>query len=109
MSSNIERQVMGNVAVIYGGRQLVSATALKLYVLAAGLWALIQLTWVHKVFYNWERVGPSHSFQFFSYAFLHTQVAVQATLAVIAVAGLWFIADVTRSLTQSHRSLSLLQ
>ena len=109
MTSKIEQGVMGNVAVIYSARQLVSTTALKLYVLAAGLYALIQLTWVHKVFYNWELVGPSHSFQFLSYAVLHTNIAVQATLLLVAVAGLWFVADITRSLTQRHQSLSLLQ
>ena len=105
MQSAIEQRVMASVGVIYTARQLVSTMALKLYVLVAGLYALVQLTWVHRVFQNWQTVGLSHTWQFASYAVLHTQLAVQLTLAVIAVAGLWFMADLTRSLVHPHRSL----
>jgi hypothetical protein len=105
MQSNIEQQVMASVGVIYTARQLLSATALKLYVLAAGLYTLVQLTWVHKVFANWAQVGWGGSWQFTTYAMFHTHLAVQLTLALVAVAGVWFLVDITRPLLRPHQSL----
>ena len=89
---------MASVGVIYAARQLISATALKLYAFAAAVYALVQLTWVHKVFANWAHVGLAGSWQFVTYAVLHTHLAVQVTLLVLAVAGLSLIADAIRTL-----------
>ncbi len=50
--SRIEQQVMASVGVVYATRQLVSATALKLYVCALSLVGLAKLVWVHRVFEN---------------------------------------------------------
>ena len=107
MKSMVEQQVMGSVAVIYAVRRLLSATALKLYVFVAAAYALVQLTWVHRVFANWAHVGLAGSWQFATYALIHTHLAVQLTLVVIAVAGISLIADATRTLLHPHPSLSL--
>lgn len=109
MQSRIEQQVMAGVGVIWGAKLLASATALKLYVLAVTGWALVQLTWVHMVFQNWAHVGAAGTWTFVTYAVLHTQFAVQLTLAAIAVAGLWLLADLTRSLLAPRPSLLRLQ
>lgn len=97
MTSNIERGVMASVSVIYGVKALISATALKLYVLAASGVALWQFTWVHRVFANWAQVGWAGSWQFVSYAFLHTHLPVQIATLVAAAAVLSLIIDAARS------------
>jgi hypothetical protein len=94
--SKIEQRVMGSVAVIYTARQFVSALAIKLYVLLTGLIALVQLTWVHKIFANWAQVGLGGSFNFLTYAILHTHPAVQFTLIVLVVTGVSLAYDLMR-------------
>ena len=98
MQSNIETRVMANVGVIYAVRRALSATALKSYALVASLVALWQLTWVHKVFANWAQVGLGGTWQFVSYAVVHTHLATQLSLAVLALAGVSLTVDVIRSL-----------
>lgn len=104
--SKIEQQVMAGVGVIYSAKTLVGATALKLYVLLAASWELVQLTWVHRVFQNWAHVGLSGTFQFVTYAVLHTHLAVQLTLAVLLVAGILLARDFARSLTAPRLQLA---
>jgi len=101
MQSKIEQQVMASVGTIYLGRKLASATALKLYTLVAAAYALVQFTWVHKVFANWAHVGLAGSWQFVTYAVLHTHLPVQIALVVLAVAGISLVRDMARSLGHS--------
>ena len=87
--SKISTQVMAAVAVIYAARALLSATALKLYVLLASVWAVARLVWVAKVFENLEAVeksGVAAAANFALTAITHAHPSVQATLAVGAVA-----------------------
>ena len=93
MTSKIEQQVMASVGTIYVARQLVSATALKLYVCAAALWTLGRLVFVEQVFANWAHTGVGNSLNFVASAILSAELAVQATLALLLVAGLWFVRD----------------
>ena len=97
MQSKIEQQVMASVGLVYTARQLVSATALKLYMCALSLYGLVQLVWVHRVFENWSQVGLGGSAQFLTYALLHTHLAVQLTLVVLVVAGAGLMRDLVRS------------
>lgn len=106
MTSKIEQQVMAGVGVVYVARQLISATALKLYVCAASLYGLVQLVWVHRVFENWSRVGLENSLQFMSSAVLHTHLAVQLTLLVLAAAGISLLVDMARSVTGPRMQLT---
>lgn len=105
MQSKIEQKVMGNVAAIHTARQFVSASAIKLYILLGSLFALVQLTWVHRVFANWAQVGFKGTFEFLSYALLHTSPTVQITLAVVLVAGILLVRDLMRPVR--HYSLAL--
>lgn len=105
-SSNIERQVMASVGVIYGARLLVSRVAIELYALAVAGYALVQLTWVHMVFANWARVGLSGSGQYLSYAFFHTHLPTQLALVAAAVAGALFVRDLARTLAEPRYRLA---
>lgn len=89
---------MASVAVIHAARLAASRIALECYALALAAVALWQLTWVHKVFANWAQVGLSGTWKFLSYAVLHTHLAVQLSLLVVAVAGIALVADALRAL-----------
>lgn len=101
--TKIEQQVMGSVAVIYAARQLMSATALKLYVCAASLYGIASLVWVAKVFENLERVGIADSLQFVIAAVLNTNTLVQLLLIVGAFAALSLVIDLVRSISIQRR------
>lgn len=94
--SRIEQQVMASVGVIYTARRFVSAAAIKLYILVAGVAALAQLTWVHRVFENWANVGLAGTLNFLTYALTHTHPMVQITLIVLVVAGMSLARDLVR-------------
>ena len=106
MTSKIESQVMASVGVVYGVRQLVSATALKLYVCTLSLYGLGQLVWVSRVWENLAHVGAEGALQFATSALLHTHLPVQITLAAFVIAGVWFLADIARSLAQPRLHLA---
>jgi len=103
--SKIEQQVMASVGIIYLGRSLMSATALKLYVFVAAAYTLVQLTWVHKVFANWAHVGLGGTWQFVTYAILHTHLPVQVALMVLAVAGILLVRDAVRAYSSLEEPL----
>lgn len=103
MTSKIEQQVMAGVGVIYAVRQLVSMTALKLYICAASLYGLVQLVWVHRVFENWANVGLPGTAQFMASAVLNTHAAVQLTLLVLVFAGVSLFLDLARGVAGSGR------
>ncbi len=92
---------MASVGVIYGARKLLSATALKVYALAVAGYALVQLTWVHRVFENWANVGIGGTWEFATYALLHTNLPVQIALGILAVLGLSLLRDMVRTLAGS--------
>lgn len=104
MQSKIERQVMASVGVIYAARQLVSATALKLYICVLSLYGIGRLVWVSHVFENWAQVGLSGTAQFVTAAVLNTHLPVQLTLAVLAVAGVSLFLDFARSISAADRT-----
>ena len=103
MQSKIEQQVMASVGVIYATRQLVSATALKLYVCVLSLYGIGRLVWVSHVFENWTNVGLQGSLQFATSAVLNTHLAVQMTLVVLMFAGVSLFLDFARGIAGSGR------
>ncbi len=105
MQSKIEQQVMAGVGVIYATRQLLSATALKLYICVLSLYGIGRLVWVSHVFENWANVGMQGSMQFVASAVLNTHLPVQLTLAVLMFAGVSLFLDFARSFT-ANRSLA---
>lgn len=98
--SKIEQQVMASVGVIYSARQLVSMTALKLYVCALSLFGIARLVWVSRVWENLAHVGLSHAAQFMLSAVLNTHLPVQLALAVFVVAGVSLAIDIIRKATE---------
>ena len=103
MTSKIEQQVMAGVGVIYAARQLVSATALKLYICVLSLYGIGRLVWVSHVFENWAQVGLSGTAQFVTAAVLNTHPAVQMTLAVLLFAGVSLLLDFARNVSADRR------
>src|SRR3990167_3414170 len=96
MQSKIEQQVMAGVEVVYAFRQLTGATALKLYVCALSLYGIGRLVWVSRVFQNWANVGLQGSLEFVSAAIMNTHLPVQIALAVLFIAALSLVRDLTR-------------
>lgn len=103
MSSNIERQVMASVGVIYTARQLFSRTAFKLYVCVASLWGMGQLVWVSKVFENLSHVGFNGFMNFVFSAVLNTDTLVQLVLAIFAIALFSLAFEFFRPLSSGQR------
>ena len=106
MQSKIEQQVMASVGVIYATRQLVSTTALKLYICVLSLYGIGRLVWVSHVFENWTNVGLQGSLQFAPSAVLNTHLAVQMTLVVLMFAGVSLFLDFARGVSASNRSFA---
>src|SRR3989344_4012006 len=96
MQSKIETQVMASVATIYTARQLVSSTALKLYVCVAALLGLARLARVERVFDNMASVGLQGLGQFALSAVMNTHLLVQVTLLALLVAGVSLFLDFVR-------------
>jgi hypothetical protein len=98
--SQLEQRVMANVGVIYTARKVFSATAVKAYVLLLATLALWRLVWVTRVEQNFMAVmhgGLGAVGNYALYALVHTHLAVQATLAVAAVAFVMLVVDLARS------------
>lgn len=106
MQSKIEQQVMASVGVVYGARQLVSATAIKLYVCALALYGLGRLVWVSRVFENLANVGWGQAAEFMLSAVMSTDLLVQVVLMVLAVAGISLIRDLVRSSGASNAAFA---
>ena len=103
--TTIEEQVMASVGLIYLGRRLVGLTTLKVYAFLVAAYALVQLTWVHKVIENFfivERGGLGSIATYLLVAVEHTHLAVQITLVVLAVLGLSLLRDMIRSFTRTN-------
>lgn len=104
MSSKIEQQVMASVGVIYVARQLVSRTALKLYVCVATLWGIGQLVWVARVFENLSHVGINGFVHFVTVALLNTDILVQAALVIGAIAFVSLLTDLVKPVANQQLS-----
>ena len=101
-TSNIQRQVMAAVALVYAARVAKSPTALKVYVVLISIGVLARLVWVAKVFQNFalvERHGLGATSNYVLFAVGHTQLAVQLTLLVAAIAFMGLILDTARTLS----------
>lgn len=100
VASNIERQVMASVGAIYLWRALTNMTALKIYALILSVWGIGRLVWVSKVFDNFfavEKNGFASMFNYLLVAVEHTNIAVQLTLLVAALAFISLLVDFVKS------------
>ncbi|MDP4020612.1 MAG: hypothetical protein Q8P58_01020 [Candidatus Adlerbacteria bacterium] len=99
MNSKLEQRVMGNIAVIYAARKLVSITALKLYALVFSLGGIVAFVSVSNVMSNFVNVahGGVGSIALFTVsAVLGTTLLVQVALALCAAATISLVVPVFR-------------
>lgn len=107
MRTDIERQVMASVGVIYAARTLASVTALKLYVLAFSAAGIAAFVSVPNVLQNFQAVianGPDTAVFFVVSAILGTTLVVQCALAMGAVAALSLLVSGVRSVLGGRRA-----
>jgi len=90
---------MASVGTVYVARQLISLTALKLYVCALALLGLWKLVWITRVYENLAHVGVGGAFNFMLAAVANTDFLVQITLVALVVAGLSLAREVVRTLS----------
>lgn len=102
---------MANVGAIYATRKVFSPVMLKFYVLALAMLAIWRLVWVTRIEQNFLQVmngGVAAVGNYAVYAFIHTHLAVQITVAVAAVAFVMLALDLTRSVSfTSSRHFSM--
>lgn len=96
MASNIEQKVMASVGIIYVARQLISGTALRIYVCLIALGLLGRLVWVERVVENFMQSGVGNAFNFITSAILNTELPVQLALTALVVMGAWVTRDLAR-------------
>ncbi len=94
--TRIEDKVMASVLLIHAGRRLVSATALKGYVVLTSFLALSYLVSFSAVFRNVSQVGVEGLLSFLGSAVIQTEITVQLALALGAVCAFLFARDLTR-------------
>lgn len=103
--SNIEKNVMTSVAVIYASRRLTGGTALKMYALFLSLVGIVFYVSLPHVFENLSVVaqGGITSVGFFTVsAILSTTFLVQVAVLLGVLSSLSLFADAVRSLTHSR-------
>ncbi len=96
MASKIEQQVMASVGTIYVARQLVSGTALRIYVCLIALGLLARLVWVERVVENFIHGGAGNALNFMTSAVLNTELPVQVAFAALIIMGVWVSRDLAR-------------
>lgn len=107
--SSIERRVMASVGVIYIAHAITGITALKVYALILSVWGIGRLVWVSRVFDNFfmvEKHGLGAISNYLLVALEHTNIAVQLTLFVAALAFVSLLVDFVRAVSAEH-SLAL--
>ncbi|MBY0472827.1 hypothetical protein K2Q00_00895 [Patescibacteria group bacterium] len=100
MQSNIEKQVMAGVAVVYTVRKLTSRFAIECYALALSFAGAAYFVSLPNVFQNLTHVtqgGVVSVGVFFLTAVLQTKLAVQVALFVAAASLVLMGVDVARS------------
>ena len=108
-SSKIERQVMASVGAIYLARTLTNLTALKIYALILSVWGIGRLVWVSRILDNFfavEKHGIGSIANYLFVAVEHTNIAVQLTLFVAALALVSLVVDFVKSVTSQRAYLA---
>lgn len=93
---------MAAVLVVHAARVLISAAAIKVYVLAASFATLLSLVSLPHILSNLEQVGISGFATFFFVAFVKTGILVRLMVLVGAVALLSLLVDVIRHMPKSR-------
>jgi len=99
---SIKIRTMRRVVAVYYLRKVLNLVTVKFVILALGAFAFGALVHVAAVFENMPALSNVGGFSTFSYyAFLHTEIAVQATIIALAVVTLWLIRDILKGIVPS--------
>ncbi|HEY4504731.1 MAG TPA: hypothetical protein VJI73_03085 [Candidatus Paceibacterota bacterium] len=94
ISYNLRRKVMRRVYMVSYIRRALSPVALKVYAVAFLLYGIGRQVFVAKVLDNAPGLAsPLESLNFFTKAFIGTEILVQALVLACALATLWFTTD----------------
>ena len=107
-NTTIEQQVMAAVAVVYTGRVLASAGALKIYALlfsVGGIVSFVSLPHVAANFLAVESDGVGNAGMYIVSAVVSTTLVVQIALALGTVAGILLVRDTVRRMILAPRRL----
>ncbi|MBI3074960.1 MAG: hypothetical protein HYY92_01960 [Parcubacteria group bacterium] len=92
--STLSKQVMRRVYFIWGVRQLVRPLFLKLAVLALLVWQVKEAVFVRQVFVNMADYKAEELFNFWSAAFLNTDLIVQTAILGIGILAILLVREV---------------
>ena len=92
--STISKNVMRRVYFIWGVRQLASPLFLKLVVFVTLSWQLKEAVFVRQVFANMANYKAEELFNFWSAAFLNTDLIVQTATLGIGVLAILLVRDI---------------
>jgi len=110
MSTNIERNVMASVAVIYTTRKFLSPLALQFYALIVSAVGIAMFVSVPNVAQNFQAVAASGGFDsistFLFSAVISTTIVVKLWLVVGSAAVISLFLRVARSFTTARAALA---
>jgi len=99
MKENIRTKTMRRIVTVYYLRKVLNRFVLKSVIIVLGTLGFGSLVHVAAVFNNMPNISDIGSLSLFSYyAFMNTEIAVQATIVILGVVTLWFAKDVLRQL-----------
>ena len=92
--TNLSKSIMRRVYLVYFVRQLVSPLFLKFAVLAVFLWQIKEAVFVRQVFANMANYEATELLNFWSAAFMNTELIVQFTALGVGVLAILLFRDI---------------
>ena len=106
-NSTIHTTVMRRVRTIHALQSSASGVGASVLLAIASLYFIGREVWVARVWENMPNLTNINAFiRFFTYAFLHTHVIVQALILLTIFAALWFVRELTRAFVMSSLQLA---
>lgn len=106
-NSTIHTNVMRRVRTIHAIESAASGAGASIVLLAASLYFIGREVWVARVWENMPNLMHVNAFiNFFTYAFLHTNIFVQVLILITIFAGVWFVREFVRVFTSGSRRLA---
>lgn len=91
--SDISKRVMRRVYIIWSVRQLARPLFLKLAVLGGLMWQVKEAVFIRQVFVNMANYQMEELFNFWSAAFLNTDLIVQTAILGIGILAILLVRD----------------
>lgn len=103
MNTMLKKRILRRVYVVYVLRRLFSPALVKVYILAALVWQASQRVSIGDVIANAPGFNIAQWYTFSTWAFLHTEVLIQASVVAGAALVFWLLWDVLRYTPHSHQ------